>query len=451
MRNTEIDTFKSITLKNEFKNKLPLKFRLSVIFFMTLAWLLFGAYMSSVNEMFGSILVLGWFIGLGIYFIKKIKTKLIKPNLETTEEKLKGFMLLNNFYELDSRGNLLTQMQLGYDEDEETMVVVAGKDGTIYHDKAIDLGHKLEAVLGYPLQTVDEKPTAIAYVFKKKEAKRKIVHDMHLEPPSNDLKIHLYDDIAIDLKKNYSTLLSGASGAGKSYLAYYIIASFLQKYTVLNGKKMQSEIWVIDPKESDLFKHMVFSGMPENRYGSTVSDAFKIVNEVTEILNERKAIYSKSKSFNVVMADLGYPPVLLVIDEFSSLMATMDKKQASDFLDKLGNVMRLGRGLSIGVLLISQSPNASTFGGSGLRAQMVNSLYLGYPDQQASLMMFNKSQKDLPVVNEIGEGLASIDDKEPQKFKAPTFKGNIDESLQPLFKYAANIYDTKTIDYSDFL
>lgn len=96
------------------------------------------------------------------------------------------------------------------------------------------------------------------------------------------------------------------------------------------GKKIShAKLYIVDPKESDLFKHCQVAEFPENQYGSTVGDAFRIMREVTVEMERRKKIYSENKEvFDSTILGMGEgEPILVLIDEYPSLVALMDKKQ----------------------------------------------------------------------------------------------------------------------------
>lgn len=450
-KENEPNKYYYVSLKKVIKPKLSLKFRLNLIIFLTIVVLIACYSLSLQSEGMAAMTGTFYFLALGIFIIKKIKDKVLGVKYRPNEAILRRLIVENDLYEMYG-DRVVNQIKLGYVDKDDIFEVIITKDGGIYQEVSEKLGRKLESALNYELIGIENKPTFIAYDFRKKPLQREYINQLDLNPKESNLMIDIYGDTKISLRKNFSTLISGASGAGKSYLVYAMLAKYLQNFVVRDGKRHFSELYLIDPKASDLLKHMQFSGMPQEIYGTTVADAFRILKDVTEEMERRKAIYEKTDKFDVCMVDLGYPPILLIIDEYSSLVNMMDKKQRPDFDRLVGNLLRLSRQLSIGVWIISQSPDAKTFGDSGTRSQLVNSFYMGMPDQQASLMMFNKSQKDLPVVTDVGEGLSSIDGSEPKKFYSPTFTKNVDEVIQPLLKQSANYFKEKSsIDWNDLV
>lgn len=440
-----------VSLQRLNKSRMALKFKLNLILILTIIVMIMSYSLSLQNELAASTIVVLYFISLFIYIGKKTKDKVMGVKYKPKEEELMNFIINNDLFEMYEH-RVTHQIKLGYVDKDDIFEVIITKDGGIYQEVSEKLGRKLESALNYELIGIENKPTFIAYDFRKKPLQREYINQLDLNSKESNLMIDIYGDTKISLRKNFSTLISGASGSGKSYLVYAMLAKYLQNFVVRDGKRHFSELYLIDPKASDLLKHMQFSGMPQEIFGTTVADAFRILKDVTEEMERRKTIYEKSDKFDVCMVDLGYPPILLVIDEYSSLVNMMDKKQRPDFDKLISNLLRLSRQLSIGVWVCSQSPDAKTFGDSGTRSQLINSIYMGMPDSVSAQMMFNRSQKDLPVVTDVGEGLSSIDGSEPKKFYSPTFTKNVDEVIQPILKQSANHFKEKSsIDWNDLV
>lgn len=88
---------------------------------------------------------------------------------------------------------------------------------------------------------------------------------------------------------------------------------------------------MIDPKLSDLYKLCQRSKMPIAHYGTSNEDAFRILRHYIKELDRRMLIYNQSDLFDSIGIDLGFPPLLLVIEEYSSLVASMDSKAKKRF------------------------------------------------------------------------------------------------------------------------
>lgn len=400
------------------------------------------------------LLILAYLFILGRTFYRKVKERFLTSG-KPYEATLRNFIYKNDLFDTDSNGDITNEITMGYVEDKEagTLAVIVGKDGGKYQDVADNLAEKLESALGLTFYSKESQPTSVAYVYRTVSIQRYTVDRIPLG--SEDMKIKIYGDQELSLRKNFSTLISGASGSGKSYFTYNVWADIVSKYVIRDGKKYHAKAYVIDPKMSDIYKHCVLSGYPENMYGSTVADAFKIIREFTEELEKRKKIYADIDEFDKTLLDLGYEPQILLVDEYPSLVAQMDSKQLKDWEAKLGNIARLSRQLSQGVILIMQQAGAGENGlPTSIREQLVNRVFLGNSEsisQQSSEMVFGQSKKDLPSpLFAVGEGLMSIDGNTPTSFLAPQFTVDVKTIVQPVLANAViNWKDSGDTEMSD--
>jgi DNA segregation ATPase FtsK/SpoIIIE and related proteins len=200
-----------------------------------------------------------------------------------------------------------------------------------------------------------------------------------------------------------------------------------------------NKIYVIDPKMSDLYKIMS-NVAPERYYGTSKADAFRIIREVTQVLNEREKAYSQLDVYDTLLIDTGkYAPIMLVIEEFGSLMSSCDKKQRSEFEDALKNILFKSRQLGIGVMILSQKLDSSTISTS-VRENLNYKFLLG-KHSAPQLIDTVFGQHDVPTPPQVmGGGLFSIESEggEPAKFIAPRFEGDLDlfSQIEPVWRRA---------------
>ncbi|MFT9225002.1 FtsK/SpoIIIE domain-containing protein, partial [Liquorilactobacillus satsumensis] len=293
------------------------------------------------------------------------------------------------------------------------------------------LGNLLESRLGLQLYQTKENRALVAYIFRLKPIQRLQVSSF--VDTDNSLEIPVYGDFKVNLKDNFSMLVSGASGAGKSYFTYYYLIRFLAQTVGQN----HARIMAIDPKQSDLYKLCKVSGMPAEDFGTTNAEAFAILKRFTAEMNRRMQVYADSQAFNSVAIDLGLPPYLLVIEEYSSLVAGMDAKAKKDFENQLAVVVQKGRQLSMGALMVMQQPRSDSIS-TNVREQLQNAVFLGQPTKEAAGMMFGTS--DVPTVSGVGAGLFSIERSNPQEFKSPMFSGDVFNTILPVWKKVMATY-----------
>lgn len=206
-----------------------------------------------------------------------------------------------------------------------------------------------------------------------------------------------FKKILIDEQTFISTfshiLISGQTGAGKSYaLLYLLIIYSLKKATIS----------VCDPKFSDLAD---FSRMLKISSFSAPSLIVKEVREVFEEMENRKRKrISEGWKIGTTATDNGLELRILVIDEFASLQMKLDKKELADLMKYLNQIILEGRGLGIFVVIGMQQANSSILP-TALREQFSAIFVLGNSGVQTFNVAFQDKARDLPdFVLEVGEG-----------------------------------------------
>ena len=376
------------------------------------------------------------FIGLiTTYHIgNKIKewTQRVEPLLIIRENLL--FMIRRNsfLFTATKDGAILRSAKFNYQLNDVSIVVLALKSGDEFTKEMDNLDVLLSSALGISLSSKEIYATYVEYVFVYRPPERQ--HVTHLPLEDGSLKIKIYDDFVIDLRKNFSMLISGASGAGKSFLTYYYLTRFIAQ--TVNGK--HAKIYVIDPKMSDIYKLSNRSGLPVENYGTTNEDAFRTVRQYIKELDRRMLIYNQSDLFDSVGIDLGFPPLLLIIEEYSSLVASMDGKAKKDFENMVAIVAQKARSLSMGVCIVMQQPRSDSLS-TNIREQLAHAIFLGMPTRESSQMMFGTT--DVPnVKKDKGVGLYSTEREPPKEFQAPIFDRDVFETILPVWECAAKDY-----------
>ena len=385
-----------------------------------------------LNSDFLKILIFsfGLFIIYRVNIYLKCLIDLVKPSLIVRECIL--FVIERQGLYKSSEGIILSSATLEYYFKDGYVFVNAILRGDEYVDRLCDIGIYLGTSLGITLESQELFPTCMQYKFRYIVPERQHITSLPLEDDS--LKIQIYDDFIIDLRKNYSLLVSGSSGAGKSYSTYFIVSRFISQ--TVCGR--HAKIFVIDPKMSDIYKLCQRSGMPVSNYGTSNEDAFRMLRQYINEMNRRMEIYNKSELFDSIGIDLGLPPLLLVIEEYSSLVASMDSKAKKDFENMVAIVAQKARSLSMGVCIVMQQPRSDSLS-TNIREQLAHAIFLGVPTRESSQMMFGTT--DVPnVKKDKGVGLYSTERESPKEFQAPIFDRDVFETLLPVWDCAAKDY-----------
>lgn len=378
----------------------------------------------------------GEFIGvttvfLGCAFAIYLLVRRILPqrrlHFREYEGKLNNFIIENGLYEEDN-GKITRQIDMSYTVFPRILSVYVAKKGDRYQKIADKLAEPLESALGLDFHKMVATVTEVEYMFRLQPIERYTISTpMPLEDPTTTIEV--YDEFKLDLAKNFSTLISGVSGTGKSYLAYYLITRYLAK--TINGQ--HPDLYLIDPKQSDLYILCKQTFMENLRYGHSNADAFRIVKEFKNELDRRQAEYSEKATIGSTMLDLGAEPALLLIDEYASLVAGMEKKQRAEFEDMIAIIVQKGRQLSMGVWILMQQARSELIS-TNVREQLINRVVMGNPSAESARMMFGTS--DVPLVNGIGVGLYSLDGTIVQTFKAPKFENDFERLIMPVWEHA---------------
>lgn len=389
----------------------------------------------------GTIGIVTIFLGcaFAVYLIVRRILPQRKLQFREYEGTLTNFIIENGLYE-EENGKLVKQIDMSYTVFPRILSVYVGKRGDKYQKIANQLAEPLESALGISFHKMVETTTEVEYMFRLQPVERYTIGTtMPLEDPTTTIEV--YDEFKLDLSKNFSTLITGVSGSGKSYLAYYLITRYLAKR--INGNA--PDLFLIDPKQSDLYILCKETQMPYLRYGHTNADAFRIVREFKAELDRRQAEYSEKAKIGSTMLDLEAEPALLVIDEYASLVAGMDKKQRAEFEAMVAIIAQKGRQLSMGIFVLMQKPLAELIP-TNVREQLVNRICMGNPSAQSAEMMFGT--RDVPIVNGVGAGLYSIDGTTVQTFEAPRFEGDFEKLIMPVWENA-NLSKQQTLNTLD--
>jgi putative transposon protein len=153
----------------------------------------------------------------------------------------------------------------------------------------------------------------------------------------------LQEGLTWDLIKYCHLICSGKTGSGKSTLLQSLLIQSLTR---------QIETYLVDPK----------------REFATLRQAINEPHEVLELLEQlvaqmeqrEREISSKVTNFGQTAKDLGYPPVMIFIDEVTALVAAFDNKEHKQFEKLLRKLILKGRALGYNVVLMAQNFNSET-------------------------------------------------------------------------------------------
>lgn len=245
-------------------------------------------------------------------------------------------------------------------------------------------------------------------------------------------------DLIIDLNHCEPILLSGVSGTGKTATLELLIAEIVPK---LYTNKYSPMLYVADPKFSDL-KAYVAAIAPQASYqvAQTPIEIANMLDEAVKHMNERyQAMQALPNSIGKTALDLGFAPQFIIIDEYSSLLASLgsdkdDKTIKSRIESCLTQLTQKARQASILVIISLQRASVDSGLTSNIRANCDLKILLGNSDATTTAMLFGtQAGSNLPQVNQVGGGYYLRSNMQiPEQFYVPDFDiGKIIKAYQP--------------------
>ena len=191
-------------------------------------------------------------------------------------------------------------------------------------------------------------------------------------------------------------LISGASGSGKSYFANELVIQ-----AILKGW----EVTVLDIKRSyGLYKDFI-------EYKYELDDILEKIHSVeSEMALRMKELQPHlDKNPRVLAVDIGYKPMLVVIEEYISLQASLDKKKKEELERIVKNISVLARQSNIHLMIVLQS--AGTENIQSTTRSNLTKILLGNAQSNIVNATFGNGV-DIPNIHtkmNKGEGLVQLD------------------------------------------
>lgn len=307
-----------------------------------------------------------------------------------------------------------------YKEDVKKVYIRIAKLGDRFTKIASTLGENLESTLGLELDSTNSTVDYFEYVFLKERDKRIDLSSSINNQQINSDVIQISGYISYKLSKTPHSLIVGGTGSGKSFFILGKIVSYL-------SLTPQAELYIIDPKKADLSLLRFIEGM-ENRVVTEPNQIAKMLREVVEIMEDRyKTYFNDISAFGKDYIDFGLPPVIVVFDEFSAFLHSVDKKLSKEVLDYIFTIVMKGRQAGIQVEILMQRPSADDLP-TNIRAQIGFKAGLGAMDKIGYNMIFDINDIEYKTVTEKGGGYIQIDGihTAPVYFETPYIKKDFD-------------------------
>lgn len=179
-------------------------------------------------------------------------------------------------------------------------------------------------------------------------------------------------------------LLTGQTGSGKTYGLLYLLLSY---------KTKKADLSVCDPKLSDL------ADLSRKLGCRSATSKVEIMEEIkqTFLEMERRKQQRQKENWKIstTATQNGLNLKILIIDEFASLQLKMDKKELSELLNYLYQIILEGRALGVFVVLGLQQANATVLP-TALREQFSSIFVLGNSGEQTKNVAFQEKAQKIP-------------------------------------------------------
>ncbi|MFL0366219.1 FtsK/SpoIIIE domain-containing protein [Pseudobacillus sp. 179-B 2D1 NHS] len=216
-----------------------------------------------------------------------------------------------------------------------------------------------------------------------------------------------------DYVKYPHALVSGITGSGKTFFLYYLMLQFA---------KQGAEIYILDPKRSDLSSLIHYIPKGDKHVLFTPNQIASALRKINDIMNQRYEKYFMSSGrVGMDYRSIGLHPIVIFFDEVAAFMEE-DKKVAKEAEAYLKQISMKARMVGIYLVLSTQKPTAEALS-TAIRDQMGMRIALGNMSKPGYKMALGDDWLELPKFEKgIGKGLIMIEGNgwnTPKEFDAP--------------------------------
>ncbi len=334
-------------------------------------------------------------------------------------QKLARMILENHWYEVKQTQSEGFFKDLNSSRTKETIsyfpkIYYRMKDGLLsirvqislgkYQDQLLKLEKKLESGLYCELVEKELKDSYVEYTLLYDIIANRIGID-EVVAESGALRLMKNQVWAYDSLPHM--LIAGGTGGGKTYFLLTIIEALL---------KSDAELFVLDPKNADLadlgtvMPH-VYSQKEE--ISACVEDFYERMMTRSKAMKEMSN-YKTGENY----AYLGLPPNFLIFDEYVAYMEMLTTKESAVILNKLKQIVMLGRQSGFFLILACQRPDAKYLG-DGIRDQFNFRVALGRMSELGYSMMFGEVEKNFFMKHIKGRGYVDTGGSVISEFYTP--------------------------------
>ena len=273
-----------------------------------------------------------------------------------------------------------------------------------YQEQLLNLEKKLESGLYCELISKELKDSYIEYVLLYDTIANRISID---EVKVSNGSLKLMKSVYWEFDKLPHMLIAGGTGGGKTYFILTIIESLLSTDSIL---------YVLDPKNADLAD---LKTVMSNVYYKK-DDMISCINNFYDEMMKRSEVMKTMDNYKTGenYAYLGLPANFLIFDEYVAFMEMLGTKENAAVLNKLKQIVMLGRQAGFFLILACQRPDAKYLG-DGIRDQFNFRVALGRMSELGYNMMFGESNKEFFLKQIKGRGYVDVGTNVISEFYTP--------------------------------
>lgn len=273
-----------------------------------------------------------------------------------------------------------------------------------YQDQLLQLEKKLETGLFCELVDKELKESYIEYTLLYDTIASRITID---EVSAKDGRLKLMDNIYWAYDSLPHMLIAGGTGGGKTYFILTLIEALLHT---------DSKLYILDPKNADLAD---LETVMDNVYYRK-DDMMACIEQFYEDMLARSEEMKRHPNYKTGenYAYLGLPAHFLIFDEYVAFMDMLGKESVK-VIDKLKQIVMLGRQSGFFLVLACQRPDAKYLG-DGIRDQFNFRVALGRMSELGYGMMFGSDvQKQFFLKSIKGRGYVDTGTSVISEFYTP--------------------------------
>ena len=274
-----------------------------------------------------------------------------------------------------------------------------------YQDQLLHLEKKLETGLYCELVSKELKDSYVEYVLLYDTIANRITID---EVQAEHGSLRLMKNVWWEYDKLPHMLIAGGTGGGKTYFILTLIEALLHT---------DSKLYILDPKNADLADLGSVMANVYYRKEDLLSCIETFYEEMMKRSEEMKQMknYKTGKNY----AYLGLPAHFLIFDEYVAFMEMLGTKENTAVMNKLKQIVMLGRQAGFFLILACQRPDAKYLG-DGIRDQFNFRVALGRMSEMGYGMMFGSDvQKDFFLKRIKGRGYVDVGTSVISEFYTP--------------------------------